>query len=184
MSNIGFTFSKESTNDSMKIAIYKDDLLKEDILEVNEVQPDSNPLLVSVTDGYLNEDDDASTHTLKLRLEAVAKTDDEAGFEQNVTALFNQIQIDGCICDESNDFLKEHVKVYNRLTDAAASGIVEGSITSESTGTYDLGLGDGSQVYYVTGPWANAGWMTEESILVLTYEGNFTTWFAGLGYFE
>lgn len=179
MSNIAFIFGKEDTTESMKIAIYKNDVLRDDDLLINNVEP-QNSLSVSF-DTLIDEDGEGSgAHTIKLRLEAVDRDDD--GSPVDIT--LNSIEVDGVTCDNSNDFLKEHVTVYNRLTDDAAAGIADGSITSSGTGTFDLGLGDGSLEYYHGDAWSNGGLGTEGAVYVLAYDGNFTTWFDALNYYQ
>lgn len=179
MSNIAFIFGKENTTESMKIAIYKNDVLREDNLLINNVEP-QNTLNVTF-DTLIDEDSEGSgTHTIKLRLEAVDR--DEDGSPVNVT--LNSIEVDGVVCDNSNNFLKEHVTVYNPLTDDAAAGIADDSITSSGTGTFDLGLGDGSVEYYHGDVWSNGGLGTEGAVYVLEYDGNFTTWFNALNYYQ
>jgi len=178
MSNIAFVFEKQSQDESIKVEVYKDGVLRDDVLEINDVQPNSNPLSVTF-DELINEDNNGSgPHTIKLVFSNIG--DDNVP----LTATLNRIEIDGITCDPSNEFLKEHIKVYSPFTWELAAPIAEGSIESEGTETVDLGVGQGVLEYYHYNYWQNAGTVNIGSVIVLSYEGNFTEWFDSLGLFQ
>ena len=177
MSNIAFVFEKQSQEESIKVKIYKDDVLREDVLEINNVEPNSNPLSVTFDD-LINEDNNGSgPHTIKLVFNDISDPVIHP-FEE---AKLLRIEVDGVTCDLSNQFLKEHIKVYTPLTATHASLIAEGSVESEGTETVDLGVGSGESEYYYYNYYQNDGNVNVGSVMVLSYDGNFTEWFDSLG---
>ena len=176
MSNIAFVFEKQSQEESIKVKIYKDDVLREDILEINSVEVNSNPLSLTFDD-LINEDNNGSgPHTIKLVFDIL-----EPRINIYDQAKLLRIEVDGVTCDLSNQFLKEHIKVYSPLTATHASLIAEGSVESEGTETVDLGVGSGESEYYYYNYYQNDGTVNIGSVMVLTYDGNFTEWFDSLG---
>jgi|14_taG_2_1085336.scaffolds.fasta_scaffold44878_2 hypothetical protein len=177
MSTIAFNFKKyESSTEDYAIKVYKDDVLIQGELGVNEVQPDSNPLSVAITS--INDDSAGSgPHTYKFEICHSGGEDENL----NPDGELDNIIVDDVSHDETNNFLSHAVTIYNPLTADAAANIADGTITSSGTVTTDLNIGGGSQQYYTANPWEDGGLVKLGSVVVLAYAGNFNEWYDGLG---
>jgi hypothetical protein len=177
MSVVIFNFKKyESTTEDYAIKVYKDDVLIQGELGVNEIQPDSNPLSVALTS--INDDLGGSgPHTYKFEI-CHSGAEDENLYPDGE---LDSITIDDIPHDERNDFLSHAVTIYNPLTPVAAANLASGQTTSSGTVTTDLNIGGGSQTYYTADPWEDGGLVRLGSVIVLAYAGNFNEWYDGLG---
>ena len=170
MSTIAFNFKKyESSTEDYAIKVYKDDVLIQGELGVNEVQPDSNPLSVAITS--INDDSAGSgPHTYKFEICHSGGEDENL----NPDGELANIIVDDVSHDETNDFLSHAVTIYNPLTADAAANIADGTITSSGTVTTDLNIGGGSQQYYTANLRENGGLVKLGSVVVLHTQATLT----------
>jgi len=175
MSNIAFMFSRHEGNPGCEfmVEVWKDNVLTD---EQTPVLEDLTPVTF---DDSINADNNGSgPHTIKLKITPGISED------KFPVASLKSINVDGSVHDDANNWLMEHVKVYNLLTPEAAVSIASGENHSDGTVTVDLGLGDGEVEYYYSNPWNNGGQGCVNAVYVLTYEGNFTEWYNNLGYIQ